>query len=119
MEEIGTMQRIMPEKDFLKWLKDFAPQLFDKNFAWEPGKVSDRTDGHLVHLDGLNFSRAWNFYYLATQYPKQFSHLKALADKHLVYSLPSITDGNYEGEHWLASFALYAFDKASQPPKGE
>ncbi|WP_294819381.1 DUF2891 domain-containing protein [uncultured Flavobacterium sp.] len=110
MEEIGIMQRVMPEKDFLKWLKDFAPQLFDKGFAWEPGKVSDRTDGHLVHLDGLNFSRAWNFYYLAKQYPKQFSHLKVLADKHLAYSLPSVTDGNYEGEHWLASFALYAFD---------
>lgn len=112
MEEIGIMQRVMPEKEFLKWLKDFAPALFKKKFEWEPGKVSDRTDGHLVHLDGLNFSRAWNLYYLATAFPRDLGHLKNLANAHLKYSLPSITDGNYEGEHWLASFALYAFDKA-------
>ena len=28
-------------------------------------KVIDRTDGKLVHLDGLNFSRAWCLYNLA------------------------------------------------------
>ena len=72
--------------------------------------MSDRTDGHLVHLDGLNFSRAWNLYDLVQQYPKQFSHLKPMADAHLSFSLPSIVDGNYEGEHWLASFALRVFD---------
>lgn len=110
MEEIGIMQRVMPAKDFLKWLKDFAPELFNKKFTWKPGEVSDRTDGHLVHLDGLNFSRAWNLYALVKQYPKQLGHLKPLADAHFKYSLPSITDGNYEGEHWLASFALYAFE---------
>lgn len=119
MEEIGIMQRVMPEKEFLAWLRDFAPALFKKDFAWEPGKVSDRTDGHLVHLDGLNFSRAWNLYALTNKFPKQLGHLKPMADTHLKYSLPSITDGNYEGEHWLASFALYAFDKAPRPPKGE
>nr|WP_322624050.1 DUF2891 domain-containing protein [uncultured Flavobacterium sp.] len=114
LEEMGTMQRIMPEKEFLKWLKNFAPKLFDKKYTWEPGKVSDRTDGHLVHLDGLNFSRAWNFYRLAKQYPKQFAHLKTLADTHLTFSLPAIVDGNYEGEHWLASFALHAFEEKGE-----
>jgi len=114
MEEIGIMQRIMPENEFLIWLKNFAPKLFDKRYAWEPGKVSDRTDGHLVHLDGLNFSRAWNLYRLAKQFPKQLGHLNPLADNHLQYSLHAITDGNYEGEHWLATFALYAFEEASK-----
>lgn len=111
MEEIGIMERVLTKKDFLKWLKDFAPTLFSKKFIWEPGKVSDRSDGHLVHLDGLNFSRAWNFYALSKHYPKEFGHLKAIADAHMKFSLPSITDGNYEGEHWLASFALYAFER--------
>ena len=111
MEEIGIMQRVMPKSEFLKWLKDFAPDLFDKKFTWEPGMVSDRTDGHLVHLDGLNFSRAWNLYALVKQYPKELGHLKTLADTHFKHSLPAITDGNYEGEHWLASFALYAFEQ--------
>lgn len=112
LEEIGIMQRIMPKDEFLKWLKDFAPAIFSKKYDWEPGKVSDREDGHLVHLDGLNFSRAWNFYRLAKEYPKQLGHLSALANKHLTYSLPAIVDGNYEGEHWLASFALHAFEEA-------
>lgn len=110
MEEIGIMQRVLPEREFLKWLKSFAKPLFNKNFSWEVARVSDRTDGHLVHLDGLNFSRAWNLYYLINQYPKQFSHLRPLADNHLAFSLPSVVDGNYEGEHWLASFALRAYE---------
>jgi len=114
MEEIGIMQRILPEDEFLNWLKSFAPKLFDSKYTWEPGKVSDRTDGYLVHLDGLNFSRAWNLYRLARQYPKQLGHLKALAYSHLQYSLHAITDGNYEGEHWLATFALYAFEEAAK-----
>jgi hypothetical protein len=111
LEEMGLMQRILPEKEFNNWLKKFAPELFNKNFKWEVAKVSDREDGHLVHLDGLNFSRAWNLYHLINQYPKQFIHLKALADFHFKYSLTTIIDGNYEGEHWLASFALRAFEE--------
>jgi len=114
LEEIAIMQRVLPEKEFVPWVKKFAPQLFSKKWKWEVAKVSDRTDGHLVHLDGLNFSRAWNMYFLIRQYPKQFSHLKPLADKHLSFSLPSIVDGNYEGEHWLASFALRAFEEKSK-----
>lgn len=116
MEEIGIMQRVLPPADFLKWLKTFAPLLFDPKFTWEVAKVSDRTDGHLVHLDGLNFSRSWNLFHLIHQYPKPFSHLVPLANYHLNYSLPSVVDGNYEGEHWLASFALKAFEE-SHPSK--
>lgn len=111
LEEMALMQRVLPEGDFLIWLKKFAPKLFSKKFTWEVARVSDRTDGHLVHLDGLNFSRAWNFYRLINQYPKPFAHLKPLADFHFNFSLPAVVDGNYEGEHWLASFALHAFEE--------
>ena len=111
LEEMGIMQRVLSPDEFLPWLQKFLPALFRKDFNWEPGKVSDRTDGHLVHLDGLNFSRAWNLYRLVKQYPATFPHLKTLADFHLNYSLPSVVDGNYEGEHWLASFALHAYEE--------
>lgn len=111
LEEMALMQRILPKTAFLSWLKKFAPNLFKKDFKWEVARVSDRTDGHLVHLDGLNFSRAWNMYYLINQYPNEFKHLKSLADYHFNFSLPSVVDGNYEGEHWLASFALRAFEE--------
>lgn len=114
LEEIGIMQRILTSKMFLTWLKHFSPQIFNKKFNWEEARVSDRKDGHLVHLDGLNFSRAWNFYYLMNQFPKKFSHLEKLANSHLTFSLPSVVDGNYEGEHWLASFALLAYQMKKQ-----
>ncbi|QBN18376.1 DUF2891 domain-containing protein [Flavobacterium nackdongense] len=111
LEEMGLMQRVLSKKEFFVWLKKFAPQLFNPKFSWEVAKVSDRTDGHLVHLDGLNFSRAWNMYHLMNQYPKEFAHLKTLADSHFNFSLSTIVDGNYEGEHWLASFALHTFEE--------
>ena len=111
LEEVTLMQRILSESEFLSWLDSFLPQLKNKDFDLEVGKVSDRTDGHLVHLDGLNFSRAWVFYRLGKAFPDKYGHLKSLGDKHLDYSLPSIVDGSYEGEHWLASFALYALSE--------
>jgi hypothetical protein len=106
-EEIDIMRRILSKDEFKKWLKQFAPQLFRKKFTLQPGKVSDRSDGHLVHLDGLNFSRAWCLYGIAQTLP-ELAHLNQIADQHIQTSLPNIVDGDYMGEHWLASFALLA-----------
>lgn len=106
-EEIDIMRRILSKEEFKSWLKKFAPQLFNKKFVLEPGKVSDRSDGHLVHLDGLNFSRAWCLYGITKTLP-ELKHLNAIADQHIQTSLPNIVDGDYMGEHWLASFALLA-----------
>ena len=78
-----------------------------KDFDLEVGKTGDRKDGHLVHLDGLNFSRAWVLYGLANQYP-QYKHLAKLADKHVDHTLPNLIEDSYEGGHWLGSFAIYA-----------
>ncbi len=107
LEEIDLMRRVLDREQFLEWVTGFAPQLLSGEFTLEPGMVTDRTDGKLVHLDGLNFSRAWVLYSLAGQYP-EFRHLSRIADQHIAHSLPSLTDGNYEGEHWLATFAIYA-----------
>lgn len=111
LEEVALMQRILSAEEFNSWLDVFLPELKAKEFELEVAKVSDREDGHLVHLDGLNFSRAWVFYRLANQFPEKYGHLKQLGDVHLTHSLPSIVDGSYEGEHWLASFALYAMSE--------
>ncbi len=108
MEEIDMMSRVLNKKEFLSWLTQFLPELLQPSFSWAPAVVSDRTDGHLVHLDGLNFSRAWVMYRLAKKYPLELGHLAKIADIHMNFSLPQLTDGNYEGEHWLATFALYA-----------
>lgn len=107
IEEIHLMSKVLNKRDFNAWLVRFMPKLYDKNYALQPCEVSDRKDGKLVHLDGLNLSRAWCLYGIARKDNKLF-HLRAVADAHLQKSLPSIVDGNYSGEHWLASFALYA-----------
>lgn len=110
LEELALMERILKPVEFVNWSKKFTPNILNKNFKWQVAKVSDRADGQLVHLDGLNFSRAWNLYRLSKKQPKLLGHLQTLADLHLKASLPAIVDGNYEGEHWLASFVLHAFE---------
>lgn len=107
LEEADLMRRVLSKKEFQKWIKMFLPQLLDVDFQLEPGKVSDRTDGKLAHLDGLNFSRAWSLKGIANEIP-EYKHLEKIAFNHIKYSLPSIVDGNYEGSHWLGSFAIYA-----------
>lgn len=112
LEEVDIMRRVLPKAAFDLWLTDFMPQLKNKDFNLEVGEVSDRTDGKLVHLDGLNFSRAWVLYGLASDYPKKLGHLKAVADKHIAYSFPNVVGDSYEGGHWLGTFAVYALQEA-------
>ncbi len=112
LEEINIMRRILPKNAFEMWLEDFMPQLKTKDFELEVGEVSDRSDGKLVHLDGLNFSRAWVFYGLINNYPDKFKHLKPIADRHLTYSYPNLVGDSYEGGHWLGTFAIYALQES-------
>lgn len=108
LEEVDIMRRVLPEPEFHDWLKAFLPGLERADYSLPVGEVSDRTDGKLVHLDGLNFSRAWVLFGMAKQYPEQYSHLIKLGNEHLEYSLPNLVGDSYEGGHWLGSFAIYA-----------
>lgn len=112
LEEAALMKRLLPLNEFKVWIDEFLPQLKDKNFSWEAGVVSDRTDGHLVHLDGVNFSRAWNLNTIANNLP-EYEHLRNIANQHINYSLPSIFNDDYMGSHWLGSFAIYALNTVS------
>lgn len=107
LQEVDLLRKILPKEQFQNWLQKFLPALEKRDFSLAVGEVSDRTDGKLVHLDGLNFSRAWCLYALADS-DKKYAHLRKIADLHLQHSLPSVVDGDYMGEHWLASFAVYA-----------
>ncbi|AFL82020.1 Protein of unknown function (DUF2891) [Aequorivita sublithincola DSM 14238] len=109
LEEVDIMRRVLSSEEFSTWIAAFLPQLAYGNYHLKVGEVSDRTDGKLVHLDGLNFSRAWVFYGLAKQYPK-YKHLKNLANEHVAYSYPNLVGDSYEGGHWLGSFAIYTLN---------
>jgi len=109
LEEADIMRRVLDSEEYSKWLNDFIPELSDPSYTLEPGIVTDRSDGQLAHLDGLNFSRAWCLYGIANNI-SGYEHLAKIADEHIMHSLRNITDGHYEGGHWLASFALLALD---------
>lgn len=110
--EAELMRRVMPGRDFAAWFDLYLPRLADGEPAtlFAPATVSDRSDGKIAHLDGLNLSRAWCWRgiasALAADDPRRVTALEA-AKVHLDAALPHVT-GDYMGEHWLASFALLA-----------
>lgn len=110
LQELHLMQNVLAEQTFKLWLKDFMPQLNNTDFALKVGEVSDRKDGKLVHLDGLNFSRAAVLFNLVAKY-EGFAHLKPIAEEHLSHSFSNLANDSYEGGHWLTTFALYAHNQ--------
>lgn len=112
--EAECMRRSLPPERFAPWLERFLPRLGRREPAtlFVPATVSDRTDGKIAHLDGLNLSRAWCWRSLAGSWPEGDPR-RALAldaaETHLAASLPHVA-GDYMGEHWLATFALLALD---------
>lgn len=107
LEEANLMTKVLTSEEYVLWLDQFLPGIKDQNFQLKPGIVSDRTDGKLVHLDGVNFSRAWCLKNIAKTNQK-YNHLISLANEHINYSLPSLVEDSYEGGHWLGSFAIFA-----------
>lgn len=110
LEEADLMKRILSAKDFAMWRDAFLKDASLKHLTILP-VVSDRADLQIVHLDGLCFSRSWCMKGLADTYPNNHPNRKLLlesANKHLITALPEIASGKYSGEHWLASFAVYA-----------
>lgn len=118
LAEAMAMQTLLPSQDFARWLDRFLPRLAEQHPAtlFRPAIVSDRTDGKIVHLDGLNLSRAWCFGGIADALPEPDTRRRILlssARRHVAASLPHVA-GDYMGEHWLASFALLALLKAKR-----
>lgn len=107
-EEANLMRKILSKEAYATWLNEFMPELSNSDFKLSPGIVSDRKDGHLVHLDGLNFSRAWCLFGIAKTLPETHGHLVKIGNDHIKHSLPFLVGDSYEGGHWLASFALMA-----------
>ncbi|HEY0051852.1 MAG TPA: DUF2891 domain-containing protein, partial [Caulobacteraceae bacterium] len=101
LTEAALMRRVLAPPAFGRWFGDFLPRLEQGEPAslLTPAEVSDRSDGKIAHLDGLNLSRAWCW--------RLVGDPRGAAERHLEAALPHVT-GDYMGEHWLASFALLA-----------
>ena len=121
--EAECMRRLLPPARFLPWFERFLPRLAEGRPAtlFRPAEATDRSDGKIAHLDGLNLSRAWCLRALAGALPAGDARVAAMrdaADRHLRASLPHVA-GDYMGEHWLASFALLALEACPAAAGGE
>ena len=110
--EADLMRRMLSPEEFSTWLDAFMPQIpTDGSGDWlAPGIVKDASDGKLVHLDGVNSSRAWNLYNIARALPdgdQRKAALVAAAEIHAETGVAAVSDEHYSGSHWLASFATY------------
>lgn len=112
--EAVCMSRVVSADEFRGWFARFLPDisLSQPRTLFTPAFVSDRSDGKIGHLDGLNLSRAWCWRVIARQWPdddiRRTTVLNA-ADRHMEASLPHIA-GDYAGEHWLATYATLALE---------
>lgn len=112
--EADLMRRVLTPDDFATWLEQFLPNLADANSdvatLLVPAIVSDPTDPKIVHLAGLNLSRAWTQHGVLSALPKDDPRRPALEKSiaaHTKAGLDYVFSGHYEGEHWLATFAVY------------
>ena len=113
--EAECMRRFQERDDFLSWFATFLPRTDTNDPAslFTPARVSDRSDGKIAHLDGLNLSRAWCWRSIAEALEEDDGARKAAfdaAERHITASLGTIAD-DYAGEHWLATYAMLALDE--------
>ena len=110
--EADLMRRVLPAAEFQTWLGKYLPRLAkgEPKNLFEPATVTDRSDPQIVHLDGLNLSRAWCMRNIAKALPANDPARKVLTEaaaRHAEAALKHVASGDYAGEHWLASFAVY------------
>jgi hypothetical protein len=112
LAEADLMRRVLPPHEFAGWLDSFLVEIPSQSGAeWLPvAVITDRADGKLAHLDGLNLSRAWMLEGILAGLPEDDRRrpaLRAAAKAHRRAGLAAVTGEYYEGGHWLASFATY------------
>ena len=109
LAEADLMRRVLAPAAFATWLDHFLTIPTDAEWL-VPAFVSDRSDPHLVHLDGLNLSRAWMLEGIASGLPETDSRVSVIQEtalRHRLAGLEGISSDYYEGGHWLGSFATY------------
>ena len=121
LAEADLMARILPPNEFAVWLDAFLPDLpRTGGAAWLPlAQVTDRRDGKLAHLDGLNLSRAWMLRGVLEALPADDPRRAALAaayTEHYTAALDAVSAAEYAGGHWLGTYAIYLITEAADYP---
>jgi hypothetical protein len=111
--EAELMRRILDAPAFAEWLASFLPGFVDAepHTLFNPARVTERRDPQLVHLDGLNLSRAWCFGGIASSLPPadpRVAVAEHAADVHRRAGVEGLESADFVGAHWLASFAVLA-----------
>lgn len=104
------MARILPDKEYDAWFASFISSRGIDNLCESP-RVSDLNDYQIVHLVGLSFSRSWCMKAIARKMQNANPYKKIFTDKAgelFDNALPLLFQSNYGGDHWLATFAVYA-----------
>jgi hypothetical protein len=113
LEVCDLMRRVLGPAEFANWFGRYVSDAGLANLL-QPPLVSDRTDYAIVHLDGLYLSRAWCLRGVASALPAAHprrARLLTAARSFINTALPHVVSGEYGGEHWLASFAVYALSQ--------
>ena len=111
--EADLVRRVMDKQSYAAWLSEFFPTLSRNSSSdWlVPGVVTDKSDGKLAHLDGLNTSRAWMLEGIISGLPDndpRIAPLKLVVESHRRAGLDAVFgEMHYMGSHWLGSFATY------------
>ena len=109
LAEADFVRRVLEPAEFAEWLDGFLPTIGEEDWL-EVAVVTDRADGKLAHIDGLNISRAWMLEGIAYGLPADDRRRDVLMNtsrEHAAAGIAGVSDEHYAGSHWLASFAVY------------
>ena len=110
------MRKILSPKKLKKWLKKFAPELLDEKKVQNVmnTKKTSKHDEYESHWDGYHLNRIWCLNGLLKSLESQnlSPELTSIWIKNMNvmwdYAQESIGIGNYDIDHWLSSFSVFA-----------
>jgi hypothetical protein len=120
LTEAALMGRVMDQQTYLKWLDNFLPPAYSEAFQVYAKDVdvshvsTSGADAQIQltaksRLIGLNFQRAADLLTISQALPKddpRVAVFKQLATINAKHGYDKIGNAGYEGQHWLATFAV-------------
>jgi hypothetical protein len=119
LSEADLMQRVLSADEFASWLSRFLPWLTAQSRMLTVVGVTDESDGYMVHLHGLNLSRAGQLARVvhalrdASAASSMEPVLAAAVEPLLRAGLSALDSEDFMSTHWLASFAWDAIESLS------